>query len=152
MSALSQEEAFARIRLLRSPNIGPVSYRQLLRRFGISHIGRMAAKDFEYHGVQFKAGDAVMASTPISGLDARMFPDPLKVDFDRGGRKGVKHLGFGTGVHLCPGAYFARTLIRVMLEELLPRMPNLRIKAGETVVNQPGATMMLKALPLEWDV
>lgn len=32
--ALDQAEAFARIRLLRSPNIGPVSYRQLLRRFG----------------------------------------------------------------------------------------------------------------------
>lgn len=31
---LSQEEAFARIRLLRSPNVGPVSYRQLLARFG----------------------------------------------------------------------------------------------------------------------
>ncbi|KEO91165.1 DNA processing protein DprA [Erythrobacter longus] len=33
-STLSQTEAFARIRLLRSPNIGPVSYRQLLARFG----------------------------------------------------------------------------------------------------------------------
>ena len=32
--ALAQDEAFARVRLLRSPNIGPVSYRQLLRRFG----------------------------------------------------------------------------------------------------------------------
>lgn len=32
--SLSQQEAFARIRLLRSPNIGPVSYRQLLARFG----------------------------------------------------------------------------------------------------------------------
>lgn len=31
---LSQEEAFARIRLLRSPNIGPVTYRHLLQRFG----------------------------------------------------------------------------------------------------------------------
>jgi DNA processing protein len=31
---LSQDEAFARIRLLRSPNIGPVSYGQLLSRFG----------------------------------------------------------------------------------------------------------------------
>ena len=31
---LSQTEAFARIRLLRSPNIGPISYRQLLARFG----------------------------------------------------------------------------------------------------------------------
>jgi DNA processing protein len=32
--SVSQEEAFARIRLLRSPNVGPVSYAQLLRRFG----------------------------------------------------------------------------------------------------------------------
>ncbi|WP_369027214.1 DNA-processing protein DprA [Qipengyuania sp. RANM35] len=31
---LTQEEAFARIRLLRSPNIGPVSYAMLLQRFG----------------------------------------------------------------------------------------------------------------------
>ncbi|MDG5747131.1 DNA-processing protein DprA [Qipengyuania sp. XHP0207] len=31
---LTQGEAFARIRLLRSPNIGPVSYAQLLARFG----------------------------------------------------------------------------------------------------------------------
>lgn len=34
MSTLSQDEAFTRIRLLRSPNIGPISYAQLLRRFG----------------------------------------------------------------------------------------------------------------------
>jgi DNA processing protein len=33
-AALEQGEAFARIRLLRSPNIGPISYGQLLRRFG----------------------------------------------------------------------------------------------------------------------
>lgn len=34
MTGLSQSEAFARIRLLRSPHIGPVSYAQLLARFG----------------------------------------------------------------------------------------------------------------------
>lgn len=33
-TALTQVEAFARIRLLRSPHIGPVSYRQLLARYG----------------------------------------------------------------------------------------------------------------------
>jgi DNA processing protein len=32
--SITQEEAFARIRLLRSPNVGPVSYAQLLGRFG----------------------------------------------------------------------------------------------------------------------
>lgn len=34
MTLPSQAEAFARIRLLRSPNVGPVTYRQLLARFG----------------------------------------------------------------------------------------------------------------------
>ncbi|MET1756195.1 DNA-processing protein DprA [Novosphingobium sp. RD2P27] len=33
-AALSQDEAFARIRLLRSPNVGPVSFAQLMARFG----------------------------------------------------------------------------------------------------------------------
>src|SRR5690606_10096788 len=33
-AGLAQDEAFARIRLLRSPNIGPISYAELLRRFG----------------------------------------------------------------------------------------------------------------------
>ncbi|MEO6151901.1 MAG: DNA-processing protein DprA [Croceibacterium sp.] len=32
--SIDQDEAFARIRLLRSPNVGPISYAQLLRRFG----------------------------------------------------------------------------------------------------------------------
>lgn len=45
MSGLSQEEAFARIRLLRSPNVGPVSYRQLLRRFGDARTALEALPD-----------------------------------------------------------------------------------------------------------
>ena len=42
---LSQEEAFARIRLLRSPNIGPISYAQLLRRFGDAQAALEALPD-----------------------------------------------------------------------------------------------------------
>lgn len=45
MSALSQDEAFARIRLLRSPNVGPVSYRQLLHRFGTATAALEALPD-----------------------------------------------------------------------------------------------------------
>ena len=50
MSALSQEEAFARISLLRSPNIGPVSYRQLLRRFGTAVAALEALPDLAARG------------------------------------------------------------------------------------------------------
>jgi DNA processing protein len=44
-AALSQEEAFARIRLLRSPNIGPITYRQLLGRFGEARAALGALPD-----------------------------------------------------------------------------------------------------------
>ena len=138
--------------LLDHPEKIPVALEEMLRRFGISFIGRAAAKDFEYHGVTFKEGDPVCAGTPIAGLDPRAFPDPLTVDFNRAQGHRVKHLGFGSGPHLCVGAYLARTQIRVMLEELLPRMPNLRVTPGRAIENAPGATMMLKALPLEWNV
>ncbi len=48
--ALSQAEAFARIRLLRSPNIGPVSYRQLLARFGTAVAALEALPDLGARG------------------------------------------------------------------------------------------------------
>ena len=47
---LAQDEAFARIRLLRSPNIGPVSYRQLLRRFGGAKGALAALPDLASRG------------------------------------------------------------------------------------------------------
>lgn len=47
---LTQDEAFARIRLLRSPNVGPVSYRQLLRRFGDARRALEALPDIAGRG------------------------------------------------------------------------------------------------------
>lgn len=48
--ALGQDEAFARIRLLRSPNVGPVSYAQLLRRFGDAQAALAALPDLASRG------------------------------------------------------------------------------------------------------
>ena len=47
---LSQDEAFARIRLLRSPNIGPVSYAMLLQRFGSAADALEALPDLGKRG------------------------------------------------------------------------------------------------------
>ncbi len=47
---LTQQEAFARIRLLRSPNIGPVSYRQLIARFGSAGAALDALPDLASRG------------------------------------------------------------------------------------------------------
>ncbi|ANY20384.1 hypothetical protein A6F68_01874 [Tsuneonella dongtanensis] len=56
---IAQEEAFARIRLLRSPNIGPVSYRQLLARFGSAQAAIEALPDLAQRG-----GRAYVAAAP----------------------------------------------------------------------------------------
>jgi DNA processing protein len=50
VSAISQEEAFARIRLLRSPNIGPISFRQLIARFGNAEAALDALPDLASRG------------------------------------------------------------------------------------------------------
>ena len=47
---ITQDEAFARIRLLRSPNIGPVTYRHLLQRFGDARAALAALPDFAARG------------------------------------------------------------------------------------------------------
>lgn len=49
-TALTQDEAFARIQLLRSPNIGPVSYRQLLARFGSARTALSALPELAARG------------------------------------------------------------------------------------------------------
>ncbi|RPF72524.1 DNA-processing protein DprA [Aurantiacibacter spongiae] len=51
-SALTQDEAFARIRLLRSANIGPVSYAQLLARFGNAQAAVEALPDLASRGAR----------------------------------------------------------------------------------------------------
>ena len=56
---LTQEEAFARIRLLRSPNIGPVSYAMLLARFGTAAEALSALPDLgKKGGRQYRATPA----------------------------------------------------------------------------------------------
>jgi DNA processing protein len=49
-ASLGQDEAFARIRLLRSPNIGPISYRQLMLRFGNAAAALAALPDLATRG------------------------------------------------------------------------------------------------------
>jgi cytochrome P450 len=137
--------------LVRDPAIIPRAIEEMLRRFGISHIGREVARDIEFHGVTMKAGDSIVASTPIAGVDRHAFPDPLTVDFGRFSDK-PRHWAFGAGPHICPGAHLARVELKIMLEEVLPALPNFRLKPGAPLEYLPGATLMVKELPLVWDV
>lgn len=141
-----------RQRLIDRPVDIPKAVEEMLRRFSIANIGRIVAKDADFHGIRLKAGDPVLIATPIIGLDESAFENATTVDFDRGRARGVRHLAFGAGPHLCPGAFLARTQLRVMVEELLYRMPGLRFQPHAKIEWRAGADFMVRALPLEWDV
>ncbi len=50
-----------------------------------------------------------------------MVPDRLDVT-----REGVRHVGFGQGLHFCLGAQLARLETGLALEGLITRFPDLR--------------------------
>lgn len=67
---LAQEEAFARIRLLRSPNVGPVSYRQLLRRFGDAQSALEALPDLAGKGGAYRVADEGRVAKEVAAVRA----------------------------------------------------------------------------------
>ena len=105
-SALSQDEAFARIRLLRSPNIGPVSYALLLQRFETAAAALEALPDLGKRG-----GRSYRATIKISdpALDARS----LKLSLQGSG-----------GAAVAPGT------ARAVEDAILTRARQLRIQDG----------------------
>lgn len=68
---LTQDEAFARIRLLRSPNIGPISFRQLLARFGTACAALDALPDLAARGGKgYRAAPVARVSAEVAALRA----------------------------------------------------------------------------------
>lgn len=136
-----------RRQLIEEPQLIPNAVEELIRRHGVAQPSRIILKDHEYKGVKFKAGDQIVLSTMMSGLDERAFPEPLKVDFRR---KVQAHAIFGNGPHRCPGSYLARTEIKVYLEEWLKRIPDFSIAAGAKPITRTGVNGSFCYLPLTW--
>ena len=65
------------------PSLIPQAIEELLRAAPHSSIGRKLTQDVTLDGVTMKAGDRVMITACMHGLDERAWPDPLKVDFHR---------------------------------------------------------------------
>lgn len=122
---------------------------ELLRRFAVANLGRRVARDFELHGTMLKAGDRILLSTVLHNLDAELFPEPAKIDFDRGR---IAHLTFGSGSHACVGAYLARTELGIFLEEWLKRIPDFEIAPGSDAKSSSGGIDAVDRLPLRWAV
>jgi cytochrome P450 len=112
-----------RDRLARDASLMPTAIEEILRWTSpITHIMRTATRDVELRGRQIHAGDRVVIWNPSGNRDEEVFADPFRFDIER---QPNDHIAFGYGEHFCLGANLARVELRVMLDELLRRMPDM---------------------------
>ncbi len=137
----------SRRQLLDHPDLIPDAVDELMRRYTVTTIGRVVAKDHEYKGVTFRAGEMLILPLIFTGLDPTEHKDPLTVNFTR---PDMSHGAFGMGVHRCIGAVLARAELKIFLEEWLPRIPDFSIKQGEPVVVTSGTVSGIRRMVLAW--
>jgi cytochrome P450 len=126
-SMLGLIEQRDQLRLLQQqPDLIPGAVEELLRWASpVYHFRRTATRDVELGGKEIKEGDKVVMWFPSGNRDDEVFPDPYKLDVTR---QNVDHMTFGKGSpHLCLGNNLARMEIRLMFEELLPRIKDIEL-------------------------
>ncbi|MGJ3702066.1 cytochrome P450 [Variovorax sp. AFSI2.2] len=88
----------------------------------VQNTRRFAVEPITIAGTTLAAGDAVLLVLAAANRDPAFNPDPDRFTLVRARRR---MLGFGHGVHACPGQALACTLAAAGLEALLSRAPDL---------------------------
>lgn len=125
----------------------PAATNEMMRRYGIVATSRVIRHDVAYRGVNMRKGDAVLVPNMLAGLDECLFPDPLRVDFDR--PNAGQHAAFGNGSHRCPGANLGRLEVKILIEEWLKRIPDFSIDPG-SVKMSGGIVAAIEHMTIRW--
>ena len=120
---------------------------ELFRRFGLVTIARTVRHDMDFHGMALKEGELVCIPTQVHGLDERVNPDSMTVDF---ARKGARHSAFGSGPHMCPGQELARAEVAITIIEWLRRIPEFSLAAEADAHCSGGIVGQVNRVVLEW--
>jgi cytochrome P450 family 142 subfamily A polypeptide 1 len=132
ISALIENPA-EKQKLLDHPALIPLAVEEIVRYVSpVLNFARTATTDTELRGKKIKEGEKVLLLYPSANRDADVFDDPERFIADRTPNP---HLAFGIGNHFCLGANLARMEIRVVLEEVLRRIPDLEYSAGPPTVH-----------------
>lgn len=94
----------------------------------VPYIYRRVTTDTELAGVPLAAGSVLMLAYGAGNVDPSRFACPQRLDPDR--RNAREHMTFGKGIHFCIGHMLARTELRIALERLLVRLPDLALDAA----------------------
>ncbi len=116
----------------------------------VTMVSRVATSDTEVAGCPIEQGSPVGVLTGSSNRDEARWDD---ADEWKLGRSVQHHLAFGTGPHQCLGMHLARLELRVGLNEILDRLPNLRLdpNGAEEAVIEGYAFRGPRALPVTFD-
>jgi cytochrome P450 len=112
----------------------------------VKHFMRTASADTTLRGVPISRGDRLMLSYPSANRDEEHFTDPDRFDVERTPNN---HLGFGHGAHLCTGLHIAKLEMRILWEELLPRITGFE-PAGEPRPVESNFVASYKSLPIRF--
>lgn len=90
----------------------------------VKHFMRSATADTVIAGQQVRAGDWLMLAYQSGNRDEAVWSDPFEFRIDRADNP---QIAFGYGVHVCLGQHLARLEMRVLWEELLPRLKSVAL-------------------------
>ena len=112
-------------RLKDDPGLIPTFLEESIRwETPVKHFMRSATADAEIAGQKIAKGDWLMLSYPSGNRDDAVFDEPFRFD---AGRTPNKHVAFGYGAHVCLGQHLGRMEMRVLWEELLPRLKSVEL-------------------------
>jgi cytochrome P450 len=127
--------AEVKARLITDPSLIPTAVEETLRLhppfFGLF---RRAVEPTKIGEVEIDQDESLLLCWAAANRDPKVYEEPDSFSLDRKQSRRSRHLTFGFGIHACPGAPIARMQMRVALEELLARVP-------EVVLDDPSAAV-----------
>lgn len=145
LALLEHPEQLAKLQA--NPDLIPDAVEEFLRWASpVYHFRRTATRDVELGGQQIKEGDKVVMWFASGNRDENVFDNPYDFDVTR---RDVDHVTFGKGSpHLCMGNNLARMEIRLMFEELIPRLKTIELN-GEVRRVRSNFVNGIKTLPVK---
>jgi cytochrome P450 len=148
LQALAQDPALLR-RIASDPALIPGLVEESIRwTTPVKTFMRSAVANTTLGGRDIAANDWLMLCYASGNRDETVFEEPFKF---RPERKPARHVSFGSGAHFCLGQHLAKMEMRILFEELLPRLRSLQLD-GEPLVSQSWFVNGPKYLPIRFDM
>ncbi|MBV9413215.1 MAG: cytochrome P450 [Acidimicrobiia bacterium] len=90
----------------------------------VTMVNRETTRDVEIGGCPIPKGAGILALVGSANRDEGHYDSPDEWDPHRPPKP---HVAFGTGIHQCLGMHLARLELRIGLNAVLDRLPNLRV-------------------------